>query len=241
MFSTSSGSNKKLIAEDENEYIYFNPKATSNEYISETGDISIIPNSKAREVLFIAGSSGAGKSYYASKYTEKWLKIFPQGECYLFSRKDKDPVFDKQPRIRRVKINDDLIKVPVNVTTDFLPNSLVIFDDIDSLEKHYYEMISRMILDILEVGRSYKIYCIVINHLLNPNNRKLGRVLHNESHYITIFNKDNIRAQRYFLNNYMGYDKDKTDQIINTKNTRAITIHRHYPNFIITDSKIWSP
>lgn len=241
MFSTSSGSNKRLIAEDENEYIYFNPKATSNEYKSETGDISIIPNSKARECLFIAGSSGSGKSTYASKYVEKWLKIFPQGECYLFSRKDKDPVFDKQPRIKRVKINDDLIKNPVNVTTDFLPNSLVIFDDIDSLEKHYYEIIARMILDILEVGRSYRVFCIIINHLLNPNSRALGRVLHNESHYIIIFNKDNIRAQKYFLSNYMGYNKEQTNEIINAKDTRAITIHRHYPNFIMTDSKIWSP
>ena len=241
MFSTSSGANKRLIAEDENNYIYFNAKASPNDYISETGDLNLIPNSKARECLFIAGSSGSGKSTYASKYVEKWLKIFPQCECFLFSRKDKDPVFDKETRIRRVKITDDLIKNPVNVTTDFLPNSLVIFDDIDSLEKHYYEVIARMILDILEVGRSYKIYCIVINHLLNPNNRKLGRVLHNESHYIVIFNKDNIRAQRYFLNNYMGYDKQITDEIINAKDTRSITIYRHYPNFILTDSKVWSP
>lgn len=240
MFSTSSGSGKKLIAEDDENYIYFNSKAPPNEYVSEN-KISIIPNSKARETLFIAGASGAGKSYFAAKYTEKWLTIFPQGECYLFSRKNADPVFDKQKRITRVKVDDELLKDPVNITTDFNPNTLLIFDDIDSLQPVYYAEVSRIILDALEVGRSYKIYVIVINHLLNPNNRKLGRVLHNESQLITVFSKDNIRAQTYFFREYMGYTPEQTKEIINSKDTRSITIHRYWPNYIITEKRIWSP
>jgi ABC-type oligopeptide transport system ATPase subunit len=240
MFSKSSGSGKRLIAEDDENYIYFNSKATPNEYVSDSS-ISIIPNSKARETIFIAGSSGSGKSTYASIYTQKWLQIFPQGECYLFSRKNEDPVFDKQKRIKRVKINDDLILNPINVTTDFNPNTLLIFDDIDSLPPREYAEISRLILDALEVGRSYKIYVIVINHLLNPNNKKLGRVLHNECQLITVFSKDNIRAQTYFFKEYMGYTTEQTEEIINSKDTRSITIHRHYPNYIITEKRIWSP
>ena len=240
MFSISSGSGKKLIAEDEDNYIYFSPKAEANEYVSNT-KISIIPNSKARETLFIAGSSGAGKSYFASKYTEKWLTIFPQGECYLFSRKDKDPVFDKLKRIQRVKVDEKLLQDPVNITTDFNLNTLLIFDDIDSLPPLFYTEICRIILDALEVGRSYKIYVIVINHLLNPNNKKLGRVLMNESQLITVFSKDNIRAQTYFFKEYMGYTPEQTTEIINSKDTRSITIHRHYPNYIITEKRIWSP
>ncbi len=240
MFSTLSGSGKKLIAEDEENYIYFSPKATPNEYVSDN-KISIIPNSKARETLFIAGSSGAGKSYFAAQYTEKWLTIFPHGECYLFSRKDKDPVFDKLKRLIRVKVDEKLLQDPINITTDFLPNTLLIFDDIDSLPGVFYQEVARIILDALEVGRSYKIYCVVINHLLNPNNKKLGRVLHNESQLITVFSKDNIRAQRYFFHEYMGYDKSQTEEILNSKDTRSITIHRHWPNYIITEKRIWSP
>ena len=240
MFTTTKASGKKLIAENDDDYIYFNSKAESNVFESET-KISFIPNFKERETVFVAGSSGAGKSYWASGYTKKWLDMFPEGECYLFSRKLEDPVFDKQKRIKRVMIDDALFQDHINITTDFIPNTLLIFDDIDSLPPKYYDEISRIILDALEVGRSYRIYVIVINHLLNPNNKKLGRVLHNESQLITIFNKDNVRAQRYFLSEYMGYEKETVQEIINSKNTRAITIHRHYPNYIITDHKIYAP
>lgn len=240
MFTNSKGTGKKLIAENAEDYIYFNPKAQSNVYESES-KITVVPNFKERQTVFIAGSSGAGKSYWAGEYTKKWLEMFPQGECYLFSRKLEDPIFDKQKRIKRVMIDTKLLTEPVNITTDFIPNTLLIFDDIDSLPPKYYEEISRIILDSLEVGRSYKIYTVVINHLLNPNNKKLGRVLHNESQLITIFNKDNVRAQRYFLSEYMGYDKEVVNDIINTRDTRSITIHRHYPNYILTDHKIYAP
>lgn len=236
----------KLIAENDEEYIYLHKNKAANEYESNDGSkIEIIPDYKAREVVFIAGSSGSGKSTYASKYTEKWLKIFndeDKNECYLFSRKHADPVFDKQKRIKRVMIDEKLITDPINVTTDFNPNTLLIFDDIDSLPLHLYKAIVRIITDVLEVGRSYRVYCIVINHLLNPNSKALGRVLHNESHYIVVFKNDNDRALKYFLESYMGYNKKQIDGIINMDdNTRAITIHRQYPKYIISDERIWKP
>ena len=244
MFSnTKSGG--KLIAENDEEYIYLHKNKAPNEYISsDETKIEIIPDIKARECLFIAGSSGSGKSTFASKYVEKWLKVFnkDENECYLFSRKHYDPVFDKQKRIKRVYIDENLITDPINVTKDFNPNTLLIFDDIDTLPVHLYKAVARIITDVAEVGRSYQVYMIVINHLLNPNNKALGRVLHNESHYIVIFKNDNDRLLKYFLENYMGYNKKQIDSIINMDDiTRAITIHRQFPKYIITEERIWKP
>jgi predicted AAA+ superfamily ATPase len=61
----------RLVAEDKNQYIYFNPEGTPNTFETDS-EIEIIPSNKAREILYITGPSGSGKSYFASKYIEKF-------------------------------------------------------------------------------------------------------------------------------------------------------------------------
>jgi len=226
----------KLLAEDKHQYIYFNADGEPNTYKSDT-EIQIIPNHKAREILYITGPSGSGKSYYAAEYVKKFVEIFPESEIFLFSRKDSDPAFDNIKEIVRIKIDQKLINAPIDILGECGENTLLIFDDIDSLDKKYWDVIAKMMYDLLEVGRSYKLYGIMTSHLINSNNKKFSRIILNESHYVVFFPKTNIKGNIYFLQNYVGMEKDSIKQLLN-KPTRALLVHRFYPNFFMTKHEI---
>ena len=226
----------RLIAEDKDQYLYFNSDGEPNTYNSKT-EIEIIPNSKAREVLYITGPSGSGKSYYASKYVEKFCEIFDKSKILLFSRKTSDPAFDENKRIQRIAIDDELCGANIDILSVCKENTLLIFDDIDSLDKKYWECVAKMMYDILEVGRSYQLYCIITSHLINSNNKKFSRIILNESHWVVFFPKTNIRGNKYFLENYIGLEKEAIKDLLN-KPTRAIAVYRNFPNFYISKHEI---
>ena len=237
MFSTTKANNKKLIAEDEKNYIYLDKDAQPNTYESDS-KIELIPNTKGREIFYITGSSGAGKSTLASNYVRKFIKLFPKSDIFLFSRKDSDPAFDDVKKLYRIKIDDRLLNDPIDILQDLKPNTLMIFDDIDTVVNPYYNEILRLINEILEVGRQYKIYGIITSHLINPNNKKFSRTILNESDYIAFFKNNNVYGVKYFLKNYGGLDDKKIKQILD-KQTRPFIFHKHFPNFIITDKEIF--
>ena len=241
MFSTKRKKNSRLLAENKNDYIYFDIDGEQNEFNSEDGKLEIVPNPHAREILYVTGPSGSGKSTYASKYVEKFAKIFPKNDIYLFSRKDSDPVFDKIKNLTRLKIDERLIDEPINILEMVDENTLLIFDDVDSLPKKLLDAVMAIIYDLAEVGRSYKIYGIITSHLVNSNNKRFSRIILNEAHFVTFFKNTNERGNRYFLKEYVGYDDNQIDEVLDADNTRAITIHRFYPNYVMTDYKIWSP
>jgi len=236
MFSTNKPPKKndsiRLLCEDRDQYIYFNPEGTENVFTTDT-ELQIIPNHNAREILYVTGPSGSGKSYYAAEYVKKFVEIFPTSDIFLFSRKDSDPVFDKIKQIVRVKIDDKLINQPVDILSQCEPNTLLIFDDIDSLDKKYWDAIAKMIYDLCEVGRSYKLYGIITSHLVNSNNKKFSRIILNEAHYTVFFPKTNIKGNKYFLENYMGMEKNSIKELLN-KETRAMLVHRFYPPFYMS-------
>lgn len=240
MFTNKKKKNSRLLCENKEEYVYFDVDGESNEYNCDS-ELEIVPNPNAREVLYITGPSGSGKSTHASKYVKKFAKIFPKNDIYLFSRKDSDPVFDCIPQLQRLKIDERMIENPVPILETVGENTLLIFDDIDSLPKKLLDAVMAIIYDVLEVGRSYKIYCIITSHLINSNNKKFSRIILNESHFITFFKNTNERGNRYFLKEYAGFDDHQIEEILDAENTRAITLHKFYPNYVITKHKIWSP
>ena len=160
---------------------------------------------------------------------------------YWIHRSNSNRLLDKIKNLQRLKIDERLIENPVDILKTVDENTLLIFDDIDSLPKKLLDGVMAIIYDCLEVGRSYKIYCIITSHLVNSNNKKFSRIILNESHFITFFKNTNERGNRYFLREYVGYDDKQIDEVLDADNTRAITVHKFWPNYIITDYKIWSP
>jgi hypothetical protein len=206
-----------------------------------------VPDFNRRLSYYIAAKAGAGKSTYASRLVKWWHKKNPKSDIFMFSRKPykEDPAYKKY-KIQQFKIDDRMISEPLN-SHSFPNNSLVIFDDVSTIgNKQIKDAVFQLMADIMEVGRARKIYVIITNHLINPNNRKFGRTVMNEANFITLFPGSNARAFRYALREYVGMDNKDITKLIKLgrkkKNaSRWITVHNNFPLVVFHEHGAFVP
>lgn len=223
----------RLISDYENDYENDKYYTLGNK-IDLKNKIMFIPDfTKEREVIYIAGPSGAGKSTLVGKYLKDYKKVFPKRPIYIFSRKDHDPPIDAAKPIR-IPINEELVENPIDITKEIKNGACIVFDDYATIQDdNIRKSISKLMRDILEIGRSLEIYCIITSHLVNPNERKDGRTIFNESHSIILFPKGgNRHAIDYCLKKYIGLDKKKISEIMEIK-SRWVKIYKMYPNYVM--------
>ena len=188
---------------------------------------------KEREILYITGPSGSGKSTYTRKYLEQYKKKFKNRPIYLFSSLPSDESLDKvQPK--RIKLDETIHTDPIKV--EELQESICIFDDIDVIsDKKIREGVYVILNQVLEIGRHYKIHCVVTNHL--PTNGKDTRRILNEAHTVTYFPHSAGGKIKYMLEEYVGLDK-KQIAYMKRQNSRACTIFKNYPQCYMLEHEI---
>jgi len=209
---------------------------TFNKLTLADGKFQQIPNPDTeREILYVTGASGSGKSTYTANYIKKYKKMFKNNEVYCFSALKDDTSLDViEPK--RVRIDDELVTNPIAV--DEFANSLVVFDDIDVIsDKKQREAVYSLLNQILEVGRHHKISCVITNHLPTAG-RDTRRVL-NECHSVTYFpHSGSGVGMKRLLQDYLGMDKQSILKIKKLK-TRWCTIFKNYPTVAMTERDIW--
>lgn len=193
------------------------------------GEIQPIPRIDSRECIYIAGPSGSGKSTYTANYAKEYMRIFPKNRVIVFSRVERDEVLDKL-HPTRILINEELIEDPIDPSE--LSNSLVIFDDTDTIpDKILKTAITNLKNDLLETGRHEDIYVAITSHLIS-NYRETRTVL-NEAHSITLFPAGgSTYSIKYVLKNYGGMNPAEIQKVI-TLPSRWITLKKTYPQAII--------
>lgn len=193
-----------------------------------------VPNPKTeREILYITGRSGSGKSTYTRKYLEEYRKKFKDRPIYMFSALPDDPSLDSI-KPKRIELDESIISDPI--AAEDLKDSVAIFDDIDVLSnKKIREEVYKILNQILEVGRHYNITCICTNHL--PTNGKDTRRILNEAHSFTYFPHAATGRIKYFLTEYLGLDK-KTIAYMKRQNTRWATIFKNFPGEYMLEREI---
>lgn len=181
-----------------------------------------------RDVGYISGKSGSGKSTYVSTYVDQFHKMFPKRPIFLFSFFPEDKNL-KQKYIKRIKLDDKFVSTELFIE-DF-ENSLIIFDDIDTIKNLAIKKKLKGINDtILECGRHHNITYLYTSHLTNKSNET--RTILNESGSLTIFPKMMMtKAFKYLLGEYFGLSKAQIKMIYNLP-SRAITIHKTYPHVV---------
>ena len=186
-----------------------------------------------RSVLYIAGPSGSGKSFYTKMYLKNYIKQYPENGIYMFSKLTEDSSLDDVKEIKRIKIDNRLITMPLDVN-DF-KDSLVIFDDIDCIKnKEQKAALNDLKNEILETGRHSHTTILITSHLACKGAET--RSILNEAHSITLFPGSGMPID-YLLQNYVGLDKK---QIQNLKNipSRWITLLRQYPQMLLTEHSV---
>ena len=87
MFSNKRSIDNRPIAHDFNQVIYVDENKQPNS-IKTNHEFHLIPRSDGeRELIYITGSSGCGKTTFIKNYCELYHKIYPESPIYLFSEK----------------------------------------------------------------------------------------------------------------------------------------------------------
>jgi Cdc6-like AAA superfamily ATPase len=202
------------------------------EYKCKNGEhIQLIPTKeRERNVRFITGQSGSGKSTSARKYIEEYHKLYKKRPIYLFSYFDSDKSLDACKYIKRIKLDDSFVNTSFHVS-DF-QDSLIIFDDIDCIKnKALKNKLVHILGSLLELGRHHNVEVIYCSHVATKGNET--QCILNETTCLTIYPKVmSSRSLKYLLESYFGLDKSQIRKI-KMLNSRAVSIVKTYPNIII--------
>ena len=147
-----------------------------------------------------------------------------------------DPSLDSIKNLAKIDIsNPDFLTEEVTLT-DF-ENSLVIFDDCESISNKFINKKIQVLAEqLLERGRHHKISVLFLNH--TPCNGKQTKKLLQESHGITIFKTLQGRNLKYLLENYLSLGKNQIKLVKEMKKqSRALTFMRTFPMVVVAEKK----
>jgi len=195
------------------------------------------PDPKVREVWYVAGQSGSGKSYFARGIAENYKKMFPEREVYLISKLEEDETLDKMKigKPKRISLQS-LVDDPPEL--DEFNDCLVIMDDWDTLEKKYFDVVHKLIEDLCIMGRHTRTSLLILSHYLT--NYKKTRLILGEAHYLVLYPMATAqKALKYVAEMYGGLDKE---QVVNLKKMgRWVMIAKSYPSFVISTHEAFLP
>jgi hypothetical protein len=186
------------------------------------------PDPKRREVFYIAGASGSGKSYIAKGIAEYYKKLFPDREIYLISKLGEDSTLDQLEYLHRINIQtliDDYPKL------DEFEDCLVIFDDYDTFTGNAEKVIHKLIDDLATMGRHTNTTMLCLSHYLT--NYKKTRLLLNEATHIVVYPMaTSFHALGYLLKTHIGMTKDDVRDL--KKMGRWVCVYKHYPQWLLS-------
>ena len=225
-----------------NKIIYSDDKSKSvnsfnDMHLKSSEYFQLIPNkNKERDILYIAGNSGSGKTFFIKQYLIEYKIIFPSNEIYFFSPFDEDKSLEGV-KINHIQIDDELFDDKLE-SKDF-ENSMVIFDDIEAIsDRALRKEVMRIMDSILTCGRHYRVSaCVVFHECCNgPQTKKIL----NESSSITFFPLVmSGRNLKYLAESYLGLDKEMIQRIKKLK-TRSCTVVKGYPKLCVAKHDIFT-
>jgi hypothetical protein len=207
-------------------------ETTSKEVTLESGAFELLPSAdpKRRDVFYIAGASGSGKSYIAKGLGEYYQKLFPDRSVYLISKLAEDAgTLDKmKPAAKRINIQSLIDDFP---NLDEFKNCMVIFDDYDTFTGPAEKIVHKLIDDLATMGRHTNTTMLCLSHYLT--NYKKTRLLLNEATHIVVYPMaTSFHALNYLLKTHVGMTKDDIRDL--KKMGRWICIFKNFPQYIVS-------
>lgn len=187
------------------------------------------PDPKKREVIYIVGASGSGKSHVARQYAESYRSFFPQREIYLISKLNEDDTLDKTKGGAPKRINiQTLVDDPPDI--EEFRDCMVIIDDIDALDKPLLKAVNTLANDIAITGRHTNTSLLWLSHHITDYSRT--RLLLNEATVYVVYPQTTSRhALKYLLETHAGIDKENIKKL--RKMGRFVAVQKNCPPFVI--------
>jgi hypothetical protein len=217
-----------------------NPKQSTEEIILDSNEtFTPMPNtSKERDVLYIFGQSGSGKSYYVYLYGMNYKKNYKKNSIYVFSSLESDKEgLDRIPNIKRIALNEEFLNDEMIPIEEF-KNSLIIFDDVDNIaSKPLKKKVWAYMNSFLQCGRHFKCSLAITFHVSAGGADT--KMIINEATSITYFPATvGGRNLKYMLDSYLGLDKQQMSKI-KKLNSRWITVVKSYPKVILSEKSCY--
>ncbi len=199
--------------------------------LSNTKDIK-----PSREILYICGPSGVGKSTFCANYIRNFNKLFPKKKVYVLSRMDSDDTFAGL-NITRIECDESLVTMPIDIHSECETGCMFMFDDCDTItDESVRNAVTHLMFDILETGRHKEIYCLITSHVMIKGSRNENARIFNEMHRLVLFpgGCNRVHAIRV-LTEHLGIGGPVAKKILGLK-TRWICIGKNYPQYLLTAS-----
>jgi hypothetical protein len=220
------------ISEDSN-------KGKSKLDIPLTNFFNILPstNPDKRDIFYIAGKSGSGKSYISAQIIENYHKLNPDRPLYLISKLEEDDTIDKvKAPLKRIPVEKFIETFNINAFN----NCLIFFDDYDTLPEKISKSIQEIIKDIAIMGRKHNetqgnITMLLATHYLT-NYSKTRLILNEATHFIIYPQNTSHYQLKYLLQNYVGLDEKETKKL--KKLGRWVCFKVGYPQYMISQNEV---
>ena len=187
------------------------------------------PDPKRREVWYIAGQSGSGKSYIAKGLAHYYHKLHPERGVYLVSKLNEDSTLDALKFLKRINIQSFVDDYP---DLEEFKDCMVIFDDYDTLTGDAEKVITKIVDDLAIMGRHTNTTMLCLSHYLT--NYKKTRLLLNEATHIVVYPlSTSYHALRYLLKNYVGVDEEDLKRQ-RKLGSRWLAYAKGFPQFMIS-------
>lgn len=198
--------------------------------------------SKKSVRVFISGASNSGKSFFLSQFL-KYNKPKKDQPIIMFSPFKDDKSLKDIKNLIHLDLDDfeKEFKRPFEAPDDVPPNSIVLFDDIESHTTRAKELMG--IRDIfLERGRHHGLdeggggtSVLTISH--NPLGHNKTKSSIRESTYAVVFPRANPRDTGALLQKYFGYTKKMIDEVMGAK-TRWVFVSKAVPQYFVAQHSV---
>ena len=204
-------------------------KSTNVELEDGAYQILPSPDPEKREVFYIAGASGSGKSHIAKGIAECYSQLHPDREVYLISKLEEDSTLDSmKPKPKRINIQTLIDDYP---DLEEFAECCIIFDDYDTFTGPAEKTVQKLIDDLATMGRHTKTTMLCLSHYLT--NYKKTRLLLNEATHIIVYPMaTSFHALGYLLKTHVGMTKEDCRDL--KKMGRWVCIYKNYPQWLIS-------
>jgi hypothetical protein len=193
------------------------------------------PDPTKRQIWYICGASGAGKSWFARGVAENYKKLYPDRDVFLVSKLNEDETLDnmKGGKPKRINVNSLVSNYPKDL--EEFRESLIIFDDFDTFSKPFSEAVQKLIDDVASMGRHTVTSMLCISHLITGGNRT--RLLLNETHFYVVYpNGCSAKGLNLLLGTYAGLDQ-KDIVSVRKSSSRWVCVFKNYPPYLINEKE----
>jgi hypothetical protein len=189
------------------------------------------PSPTKREVYYITGASGSGKSYTAKGLAEHYKKFHPDREIYLISKLNEDETLDSMKIGKPQRINvQSLVDEPPEL--EEFRDCMVIFDDYDSFDGQLAKTIQTLINDLCIQGRHTNTTLVLCTHF-TTNYKQTRLILGEVTHFVIFPSSTSPKALKYLLDSHVGMGKDDLNSI--RKMGRWVCVSKNHPQYLISE------